>query len=383
MRRWRILALDDPRLLAWLRDVCIVYWAGIALWSVAWDVFGIHLGSITQDFPFFWIASKLTLGGAPQDAYDPQLYEHALSSVFSKLVTHLPWLYPPMAFLLYWPVALFPYYASWIGFAALTAGLLTYTVRKIVPLPITTWLVLSSPAVILCAKIGQNGMLNAALISLFFLALPARPVLAGVFLGLLSYKPHLLPVFYGMLLVGRQWKPLASGLTASVLLAALSALAFGAAPWEAWWQALHRPIVLGDNQLPYHAMTTAFSVGKVWGAGITTCWLLQAGFALPACWMTLRLWYARSTFDLKAAAAIFTALLLTPYGFYYDQPLALVGCAFWLRHCLQAGWQPKEYGLMALVWLLPMWSVFHYAAFVPLSPVVLLMAVVFLSRRPN
>ena len=53
--------------------------------------------------------------------------------------------------------------------------------------------------------VGQNGFLTAALIGGTLYLIPVRPILAGVCLGLLSYKPQYGLLFPIVLIAAAQW----------------------------------------------------------------------------------------------------------------------------------------------------------------------------------
>ena len=51
-------------------------------------------------------------------------------------------------------------------------------------------MVLALPPTLACALVGQNGFFSAALFGALLLWLPRRPLLAGVALGVLAFKPQ-------------------------------------------------------------------------------------------------------------------------------------------------------------------------------------------------
>mgnify|MGYP003694260653 FL=1 len=66
--------------------------------------------------------------------------------------------------------------------------------RAIVGRPFGLLLAAAFPVVLTNTLVGQNGFLTASLIGGALYLMPARPVLSGICLGLLSYKPQ-----YGLL----------------------------------------------------------------------------------------------------------------------------------------------------------------------------------------
>ena len=77
--------------------------------------------------------------------------------------------------------------------------------RAIVGRPFGLLLAAAFPIVLNNALVGQNGFLTAALIGGTLYLMPVRPVLAGICLGLLSYKPQYGLLFPLVLIAASQW----------------------------------------------------------------------------------------------------------------------------------------------------------------------------------
>ena len=84
----------------------------------------------------------------------------------------------------------------WPSSAGLSVSFLPYlaVMRAIVGRNFGLLLAIAFPMVFSNTLVGQNGFLTAALIGGTLYLMPMRPVLAGICLGLLSYKPQ-----YGLL----------------------------------------------------------------------------------------------------------------------------------------------------------------------------------------
>ena len=91
--------------------------------------------------------------------------------------------------------------------------------------------------------VGQNGFLTASLIGGALYLMPMRPVLSGICLGLLSYKPQYGLLFPLVQIAASQWTVFATAAFVAVALAALSWLAFGTESWQAFlhWMLTVRP----------------------------------------------------------------------------------------------------------------------------------------------
>jgi len=144
------------------------------------------------------------------------------------------WPYPPTYFLILAPLATLPYAAAFLTWGLLTLLGCVVVVYLVVRRRPAVALVLSSPFTVWNVLAGQSGFLTASLLGASLLALERRPVLAGVFIGCLTYKPQwgiLIPV---ALVAAKQWRAFASAVAATALLVGASFIAFGTAPWEAF-----------------------------------------------------------------------------------------------------------------------------------------------------
>src|SRR5207302_6879258 len=97
-------------------------------------------------------------------------------------------------------------------------------------------LALAIPMAFINALVGQNGFLTAALIGGALYLIPIRPVLAGICLGLLTYKPQYGLLFPIVLIAASQWRVFVSAAVTVTALAAVSSLAFGTESWQAFFQ---------------------------------------------------------------------------------------------------------------------------------------------------
>src|SRR5204862_7518902 len=95
-------------------------------------------------------------------------------------------------------------------------------------------LMLASPFAAWNFLIGQNGFLTASLLGSSLLLIERRPVLAGVFIGCLTYKPQFGILFPVALIAARQWRTCVSAAATAIFLAAASAGTFGVDAWAAF-----------------------------------------------------------------------------------------------------------------------------------------------------
>src|ERR1700719_1265642 len=105
--------------------------------------------------------------------------------------------------------------------------------RAIIGRSVGLMLAVGFPMVLSNGLVGQNGFLTAGLIGGTLYLLPTRPVLSGICLGLLTYKPQYGLLFPLVLIAASQWKVFFTAGIVAVLIASLSWLAFGTESWQA------------------------------------------------------------------------------------------------------------------------------------------------------
>jgi arabinofuranan 3-O-arabinosyltransferase len=205
------------------------------------------------------------------------------------------------------------------------------------------------PAVMWNMLVGQNGFLTAALIGFILLTLDTRPIVAGVLLGLLTYKPQFGILFPLVLAANGQWRVLAAASATAAVLVAASAAVFGLAAWSAFftWLPATSEIILGDGRAGLNKLQSLFGVLRWLGAGTTTAFIAQ-GLLIAACALALVMITRdrRVPNEVKSAALATGALLATPYLYMYDFPVLMIPLAFLLRLGLREGFLPGELAAM-------------------------------------
>jgi hypothetical protein len=228
------------------------------------------------------------------------------------------------------------------------------------------------------AAFGQNGFLTAALMCGGLLALERRPVLAGILIGALSFKPQFGVLIPFVLLAGGFYRSFAVAAATTGVLVLASILLGGTAPWIAFLAEaipaqrdfLERFMGLYQTLVPSYVMAA-----RLLGLPLSLGYAAQAiaGLvALVACCWAIR---QPAPHPEKVAVLLVGAVIATPYCFGYDLDLLVAAQVMtWRRHARSGD------VLQAAVWLLPVLMIFTGLAGVPIAPVVLL-AMLYLGLR--
>jgi hypothetical protein len=360
--------------------VAIVGW--IALSDGLIDRNGKPVGT---DFSNVYAAGRLTWQGRPAEAYDPPLQHAAEKAVFGgREVPFYGWHYPPFFFAVAFLVAAVPY--GWGLSIWLVTSLMAYlaTMRAILPRPETLLIAAAFPAVFVNIGHGQNGFLTTALLGGALHLLDRRPWLAGVLIGLLTYKPQfgvLIPI---ALLAGGRWRTIGAAVTTSAGLLALSFVALGGGVWHAFADSMNftQTVVLEQGGTGWEKIQSIFSAVRMWGGSVQLAYAVQIALAAMLAASLAWLWRSDAAFELKAAALAVGSLLATPYVLDYDLVVLGIAVAYLARLGLSGGFRAGEISLLAAAWLAPLLSRYVAQAIaIPPGLFVLLALYVFILRR--
>lgn len=306
---------------------------------------------VPTDFINVWSAGRLVLEGHPAWAYDWGIQKALQVTVLGQSYPgNFAWHYPPPFLFVAALLAKLPYAVAFAGWAAISAVPYLVVMRAIVGRPFGLVLAAAFPVVLTNVLVGQNGFLTASLIGGVLVLLPARPVLAGICLGLLSYKPQYGPLFPLVLIATLQWRAFLSAGVTTVALAALSWLAFGTESWQAFfhWMPVMSKAFLVDGLAPWGKMQSIYALTRYLDGSETLGWVLQwIMTAIVAVTMVL-LWRSAARYELKAAALATGTLLVTPYLFLYDVMVLAIAVGFLVRIGLSDGFRRHELPVLAV-----------------------------------
>ena len=316
------------------------------------DVWGRPVGT---DFSNVWSAGWMALDDRAAAAWDWPSHHAVQQALHGRAdIPFYGWHYPPPFLLVAAALALLPYTAALAVWQAGTLAAAVAVARRIAPGRDTLLFALGFPAVFVCLGHGQNGFLTAALLGGGLLALERRPVLAGVLIGCLCYKPQFAPVLPVLLLVGGHGRAfLAAGATVIALVAATTAV-WGWPVWEAFLDSLQltRETVVEGADTGAHKIVSAFAAVRVNGGGVAAAYAVQ-GVASGAAVLGVIL-ARRAPARIQAAGACAAALLATPYVFDYDTVVLGVAIAFLAAEAAATGWRPWEKSALALAYASPL-----------------------------
>jgi Glycosyltransferase family 87 len=318
-----------------------------------WWIFDENGLGIPTDFVNVWSAGRLVIDGHPELAYDWDIQKQVQLAVLGQGYDgNFAWHYPPPFLFVASVLAHFPYGIAYFGWAAVSFVPYLAVMRAIVGRSFGLLLAAAFPVVLTNALVGQNGFLTASLIGATLYLMPTRPVLSGICLGLLSYKPQYGLLFPLVLIAASQWKVFLTAGCVAFALAFLSWLAFGVESWQAFfhWMPMFSQAFLTEGRAPWGKMQSIFALVRYFGGTEQLAWVFQWIMSGTVAILLAMMWRSRSvSYPLKAASLAVGALLVTPYLFLYDLMVLAIAVAFLVRIGLEQGFARHELPALGLV----------------------------------
>ena len=339
-----------------------------------------------SDFASFKAAGDLAAAGHAADAFS-RIPHHAAekAAVGAEVAAYFAFFYPPVYLLACLPLAFLPYLAALGVWLVATGAAAVAVLRHILPTRQAILPMLAFPAVLIELTHGQNAFLTAALLGGGVLLLERRPVLAGMLLGCLCYKPQLAILLPPVLLAGGHWRAIFGAVSTMIVLIAISVAAFGTESWTAFLAA--SPIArsaMEEGLVDFGKMQSSFAAVRIIGGGVGPAYLVQGVVSLLVLAVAVRIWRMSVSIELRGAVLAVGSTLVTPFVLDYDFMLLALALAWFVRDGLNHGFRPYEKTAAFALYMLPLlarpiamiWSV-------PMSPAVVGLFFVLLARRAS
>jgi hypothetical protein len=344
---------------------------------------GGHAKPLGRDFLIFWRASGDIWRGDLAAVFDPLKLSAAMDAILGGPPGFTSFPYPPLGTWFIAPLAALPYAVAWPAWLIVTFAAFAVSLRRFFTSTGAGLLLLATaPASLVNIAAGQNGFLSAALLGGGLLALERRPILAGLLIGLLSFKPQLGLLLPFVLLVGGYGRVFAVAAATCVTLFVGSVAFLGWTPWSLYFEAglpLQR-LLLETGLGPFMAMMPSFIMSaRILDLPLWIGYALQAAVAigvLVACCWAIR---QKAPLEQRIAVVMAGAVVAPPYCFNYD--LTILVAAQILAWPGRRSLETTELTVFALAWLLPALMVEAGIAGIPVAPVILLTQFLVLIKR--
>lgn len=331
--------IDDQRLAVYPRILLAIYAVGVGYMWWSFDELVDPTGKgFGYDFITFWSAGWLTLGGNGVGAFDAEAILAAQNHAVEGVTGVYLWHYPPTFQLIAAGLALLPYVMSYFVFVGFSLAAFLAAVRSLVPWRHAGTLLLALPGVFLCAVYGQNSLISAALFAAAMANLERRPAVAGVFIGLLAFKPQLGILIPFVLVIAGQWRVIYAAAATVLVYCGLATALLGVELWIAFVSNLSVvKEVLESGLLPWSKIPSAFIFLRMLGVGQELAYVVHSVVAVVAIAGTLFVWWRVGVTPLSWATLICGTMLVPPYTFNYEFVILTIPLVIILNHLVQRG----------------------------------------------
>lgn len=290
------------------------------------------------DFFGLWSAGHFLHDHPAAAIYDAPTLKSAQLALGMDPGIDYPFPYPPSFMLAMWPLGMLPLIAAYFVLIGISVVLFVWATAGRQWRSWFGYAALVAPATTITIIAGQAGLLAAALMAGAFRLAAMRPVIAGIVLGLLTYKPQfgiLVPV---ALVAAGLWRTIAAAMFTLLGLVLLSGLIFGWSVWPAWATGIiaYSDQFAAESSGILHFMPTVFVALTRLGVAPAAAQLAQAASAIVAAGVV---WdcFRRGATPLAGAALMTATFLATPHAFVYDMPIVATAVLWTVAEGVRSG----------------------------------------------
>lgn len=373
--RWADLHGPDLMAAATLAATLLVFYAvfSAVYFGSAQGNFDSTGHAVGRDFVNIWTAGVLTWRGDFATIFDIAAFQGAQEDLLGDTFPLHIWSYPPPALFYALPFGTMPYLWAYAAWNVVTLGLFL-AAADTWGSPFRAAALILAPATFVNFIAGQNGFLTGALLVGGLALMHRRPIIAGILLGLLCFKPQLGVLIPVVLIAARRWPAFFSAAAMSLAVILASVLAFGLDSWRLYFDG---PAQLSSTFMiqgtgPFVLMVpTAFMSARILGLGAEVGYLAQIPFALGAA--AAAYWAVRHSQDetMQRAIILAAAFLVTPYAHNYDMTAFSVAVLLLFEQAVKDGSRSTERLVLILAWLLPIIVMPLNGIGVPIGPIIL------------
>ncbi len=298
-----------------------------------WKLFDAHNMTLPNgqplfgDFISFWSAGRATLDGHIEQIHDRRFLFTYPQMIAPDVRYVALWNSPPTFLLIACVLALAPYPVSAIAFFLATLALFVWAMRLALPDARALIFPLTAPAVLYQAGTVQVGLLITSVTGLALHWLDKRPRVAGALVALLAIKPHLAVLWPLLLALSGRWRVFRAAANGTAAFVGAAGLAFGFDAYERFFENLvASQRLISEQQITTPAYASLYANLIDLGAPLVLATAAHAvsaaAAALAACWL-----FSRAEKAVAGAALCAATLLISPYLFFYDFTLLLLGAA--------------------------------------------------------
>ncbi len=338
----------------------------------------------------FWIAGKLAIESHIDAIYNHAGFMSAVRDILGAGAGLHVFPYPPPALLFTAPFGWLPYWATLLLWSV--AGLIAFT------LAVSSWqtsrqltlLTILAPLSLCNIVLGQNGLFTAALFIGGLRLAHSRPILAGVLIGCLAFKPTLAILLPLALLIEKRWMVIVSSAITLTVLCVLPTVIWGQSVWSDYLQhavPFQQKLLEQGTGLAQLMKLTGFMSIKLLGFDNHLAYQVQTGFMLASLALVFSYGIRRKNknqFDGQDITLFAIAtLLILPYAHFYDMTLIIGGLLMMCRdNALSDQSLFIRSKIFGVIYVIPIVGVLMNLIGLPITPIILLLGLALLCYAP-
>lgn len=335
---------------------------------------GVQPDFANKDFANYWAAGKLVLSGRTADLFGPQpVYFEHLKAAFGADYPWHNWSYPPHYLLLVWPLGFFGYKTAMMLFLGVTCIFYLRAVGEFAGRRNhLVWIALL-PLLAHNLWAAQNGYLFAGCAIAALALRGRRPVLAGIFLGVLTIKPQLGLLFPFLLLAERRWLVIVSASMTTIALVVLSSAVFGLENWQGYLGEVvpYQALVMRElNGTFLEMLPSVYGALRNWGVASETALPVHLVVAVPVFLSALAGFFLARSDEDRSILLLVATFAVSPYALTYD--LGLLAPALGLLAARLADTDRVAGAILVAAILLPVIMIPLGALHIVIAPAVIL-----------
>lgn len=341
--------------------------------------------TIGRDAYSFWSAGMLAFEGRTSEIYNNEAFSLAIKQLLGQEAGHHSFPYPPPALLGAAAFGWLPYkftlfVLSIAGFFAFLFAINLPNFKKNI-----VWLTILMPLAWCNIVLGQNGLLTAALFISGLRLAHSRPIIAGILIGCLAYKPTMAVLIPIALLLERRWTVILSAAITLLILCILTTLFWGTEIWISYlYHAVpfQRMFLENGTGIGQTMKLTPFMSAHLLGYNTESSYFIQLLFTIVTIGI-VSVYFIRKKTSLSFSAIDITILaiatiLIVPYNHFYDLTI-ITGSILLIAK--QNNISPERIliksRILIIIYILPIFGFILNIFKLPASPIILSFGLLF------
>ncbi|NKB49611.1 MAG: DUF2029 domain-containing protein [Alphaproteobacteria bacterium] len=325
---WRVKLYSRGALLALAGAFLVILLSGSGTTTLG--------GRVGGDYPAFYTAGQIIADGQAETLYSLRQQRAYQSHVVGEETGVLPFAYPPHFALAYVPLSQLPFRLSYavhtlamVAALALAAVLIQQIYPTLIASPYLLFFLTFTAYPIFRSVIGgQNTALTILLIvACWHRVLHNKHYQAGIYLGLLLFKPQFAIPLAGLFFLSGRWRVWVSAGATGLVLYGVNTALLGPAWFVDWFNIIGTFSGLDLRFNFAELVSWRGFVQAVIGAGnpvaLTLGWGLAVATILAISWV----WYRggrTADFNAQMALASLAIVLISPHTLFYDSGIVVI-----------------------------------------------------------